>query len=143
MVQHQDAYGNTIPGYSGTVKLTSTDSAAAPLTGNYAFTTGAGQDNGTHTFTATLKKAGTELITATDTTNGTITSSENNIQVVPVTLVVSGFPSPTSAGFGEAFTVTADNPNGTVAAGYTGTIVLSTSDTSASFDGSFGLSWLK
>jgi hypothetical protein len=143
----EDQYGNTATSYTGTIKFSTSDAKATivdPDTGNivplqgftYTFTAAS---LGARNFSVTLNTLGTQSITATDTANGTITSSENNIQVVPVTLVVSGFPSPTSAGFGKTFTVTAENPNGTVAAGYTGTIVLSSSDTSATFaDGSSG-----
>src|SRR5205807_907870 len=60
-----DRFSNLAAGYTGTVKLTSTDSAAA-LGGTYTFTTGAGQDNGVHTFNVTLNSAGNQTVTATD-----------------------------------------------------------------------------
>src|SRR6202040_1647971 len=41
-----DHFGNVATGYTGTVKLTSTDLAAANLVSGYTFTTGAGKDNG-------------------------------------------------------------------------------------------------
>jgi hypothetical protein len=56
-------YGNIAAGYRGTVHFTSTD-AQAVLPANYAFVAA---DNGVHTFTATLKTAGTQSLTATDT----------------------------------------------------------------------------
>src|SRR5262249_23650692 len=62
-----DANGLTNPGYTGTVHFASSD-AQAGLPGNYTFTTGAAADNGVHTFTVTLKTAGTQTITVNDTT---------------------------------------------------------------------------
>ena len=60
-----DAYQNVATDYTGTIKLTSTDGAAV-LGGNYAFTSGSGQDNGIHTFSVMLNTGGTQYITATD-----------------------------------------------------------------------------
>ena len=53
-------------GYTGTVHFTSSD-AQAGLPANYTFT---GGDAGTHVFSVTLKTAGTQSITATDTVTG-------------------------------------------------------------------------
>jgi glucose/arabinose dehydrogenase len=53
-------------GYRGTVQFTSTD-AIAVLPAAYTFTAA---DAGTHTFSATLRTAGIQSITATDTANG-------------------------------------------------------------------------
>src|SRR5262249_38527591 len=55
--------GNPLLGYTGTVHFTSSD-AQAGLPANYTFTAA---DNGTHTFTVTLKTAGTQSITVADT----------------------------------------------------------------------------
>ena len=68
-VTAEDAAGNTTSAYMGTVHFTSSDGQAV-LPGDYTFTAG---DAGTHTFTngVTLKTAGTQSITATDTVNGT------------------------------------------------------------------------
>ena len=52
--------------------------ATAVLPANYTFVAG---DNGTHTFTATLKTRGTQSITATDTVTGSITGSQTGITV--------------------------------------------------------------
>src|SRR5439155_13510479 len=46
----RDAYGRTVPGYTGAVHFTSTD-LLATLPAHYTFTAA---DNGTHTFSATL-----------------------------------------------------------------------------------------
>ena len=65
-VTAEDAYGNVATGYTGTVHFTSSD-AQAGLPANYTFT---GGDAGTHVFSVTLKTAGTQSITATDTVTG-------------------------------------------------------------------------
>jgi hypothetical protein len=59
----EDAYGNSVTGYTGTVHFTSSDRKAS-LPANYTFSTA---DPGYHFFSATLKTAGTQSITATDT----------------------------------------------------------------------------
>ena len=66
-----DQYGNVATGYAGTIHFSSSDSQAV-LPGNYTFTT---NDAGVHTFSATLKTAGVQSITATDTSTATITGS--------------------------------------------------------------------
>jgi hypothetical protein len=65
---------NVATGYTGTVHFTSTDGAAT-LPVNYTFTAG---DAGTHTFPAgfTLRTAGSQIVTVTDTGNATITGSK-------------------------------------------------------------------
>src|SRR5439155_18976189 len=60
-VTAQDANGNTVSGYTGTVHFTSTDAAAA-LPADYTFVAG---DNGAHTFPVTLTTAGSRTVTAT------------------------------------------------------------------------------
>ena len=61
-VTAEDQYNNVVVGYTGTVAFTSTDGAAV-LPANYTFTVG---NAGTDTFPITLKTAGTQSITATD-----------------------------------------------------------------------------
>jgi subtilase family serine protease len=60
-----------VSGYTGTIHFTSSDGQAV-LPANYTFTSG---DAGTHTFTVTLKTAGSQSITATDTSTSSITGS--------------------------------------------------------------------
>jgi CSLREA domain-containing protein len=128
----KDSFGNTATGYTGTVTLTSSDSQAAFAPASYTFTAG---DAGVHTFSGTLKTAGTQLITATDAANS-LGGSETNIVVKPAaasSLVVSGYPTPTTAGVAHAFTVTAKDPFGNTATGYTGAVALTSSDSQAAF----------
>src|SRR2546430_8636930 len=58
----------------------SSDVCSSDLPANYTFVAG---DNGAHTFTngVTLKAAGTQSITATDTVTGTILGTESGITV--------------------------------------------------------------
>ncbi|HVA47581.1 MAG TPA: VCBS repeat-containing protein, partial [Pirellulales bacterium] len=71
-----NADGTVDTAYTGTVSFTSSDGQAA-LPGVYQFTSG---DAGVHTFSATLKTAGTQSITAS---YGTATGSETQISVTP------------------------------------------------------------
>jgi hypothetical protein len=102
-----DRFGNIATGYAGSVKLTSSDPAAG-LPSSYTFTTGAGKDNGVHTFNVTLKTAGSQTITATDTTstNPTIIGTSSPITtrgltVTALTPTATGF----TVNFSEPFTV--------------------------------------
>ncbi len=129
-VTAQDAFGNTATGYTGTVPFTSSD-AQAVLPANYTFT---GGDAGVHTFSVTLKTAGTQSITATDTVTGTITGTQSAITVnvgPTTTFVVSGFTTPTTAGAAHNVTVTAEDAGGNVTTAYTGTVQLTSSDAKA------------
>ncbi len=68
----EDAYGNVVIGYTGTVHFTSKDRTAT-LPADYTFTTA---DKGVHTFTGlVLRKKGTQKVTLSDTLNRSITGS--------------------------------------------------------------------
>jgi hypothetical protein len=131
-VTAKDVYGNKATSYRGTIHFTSSDPQAV-LPADYTFTS---SDNGSHSFTngVTLKTAGTQSITATDTVTSTITGTQGNIKVNPAaatTVVVSGFPSPIGHGTAATFTVTALDPYGNVATGYMGTVHFTSSDMAA------------
>ncbi|MHB1561204.1 MAG: S8 family serine peptidase, partial [Isosphaeraceae bacterium] len=126
-----DAYGNIATGYTGMVDITSTDPQATFQPATYTFVTG---DDGKHTFTATLKTAGAQSITVTDSSTATLTGSETGIAVQPgalAGLAVTGFPTTATAGTAESFVVSAVDSYGNTVAGYTGTVALSTTDTLA------------
>jgi subtilase family serine protease len=72
----------TLKGYTGTVDFSSSDSRAT-LPANYSFTTGAGKDNGVHTFNVTLVTAGTQTVTVTDPTNAITASVTIKITAAP------------------------------------------------------------
>jgi hypothetical protein len=124
-----DAYGNVATGYRGTVHFTSSD-AKAGLPANYAFTAA---DKGVHAFSAILKTAGSQSITAADTHTGSIKGSIT-VTVTPAaaaTLKLTGYPLSTTAGTPHNFTVTAFDAYGNVATGYRGTVSFSSSDLKA------------
>src|SRR5207245_7869571 len=80
-----------------------------------------------------LKKAGNQSVSATDTTNSTLTGSAA-VAVNPAaasTLSVTAFPSPVTAGTAGGFTVSAQDAYGNVATGYAGTVHFSSSDSQA------------
>ncbi len=122
-----DAYSNVATGYTGTINLTSTDPNAHLSSTSFNFTA---VDAGTHNFSVTLKTAGAQSITARDANESSIFGMQSSITVSPATasvLVLSGFPS-TTAGAVQNFTVTALDPYGNRATGYTGTIHFESSD---------------
>jgi hypothetical protein len=97
-----DPFGNVATGYLGTVHFTSSDGQAV-LPSDYTFKSG---DQGQHNFSATLKTAGSQSITATDTVTKTITGTQSGIVVNPAALDHLGFVAPTSAKVGTPFSVT-------------------------------------
>jgi hypothetical protein len=90
--------GSTDTAYTGTVHFTSSD-AKAGLPADYTFTAA---DAGVHTFRATLKTAGTQSITATDTTTG-LTGADGGITVTPAPASQLAFAKqPSTATAGQA-----------------------------------------
>jgi hypothetical protein len=74
----QDAYGNTVTGYLGTVVFSNTGGTAV-LPGPYTFKA---TDLGRHVFSAIFKTAGPgQSLTVTDQSNSSDTGSENGINV--------------------------------------------------------------
>jgi hypothetical protein len=132
-VKAKDVFGNTATSYTGKIHFTSSDTKAA-LPGDYTFVAG---DNGVHTFNATLKTAGVHSITATDTSSGSITGSQDGIIVNPAMtsrFLVNGFPSPVTAGTWGAVTITALDAYDNTTPAYTGTVHLTSSDPLADLD---------
>jgi subtilisin-like proprotein convertase family protein len=125
-VTARDANGNVATGYTGTVHFTSSDQLAG-LPADYAFTPA---DAGSHTFNATLKTAGTQSLTVTDTAAGGLTGTETGIAVSPAAAsrLVVGAPATATAGTAFSVTVTAKDAYGNIATGYTGPIHFTSSD---------------
>jgi hypothetical protein len=124
-----DAYNNRATSYLGTVHFTSSD-VQAVLPADYTFVPG---DQGRRTFTATLKTAGTQSVTATDTSTPAMTRKQS-LTVTPAaasSFAVTGYPTSTSVGASHTFVVTALDPYGNVATGYTGTVMFASSDPGA------------
>lgn len=118
-----DQFGNIATGYAGTVHFTSTDplgtlSADATLT------------NGVGTFSATMKTAGDQTITATDTVNSSITGTSGPVSVsaAATTQFAVSAPATATAGSSFSFTVTALDQFGNVATSYAGTVHFTSSD---------------
>jgi hypothetical protein len=72
-----DPYGNVATGYTGTVTFSS-DEDHADLPPDYTFTAA---DAGVHVFSATFNRFGTFYLTATDTSDPTITGTQSDIEV--------------------------------------------------------------
>jgi hypothetical protein len=117
-VTAEDGSNNVVPGYTGTVQLTSTDSKAVVPAG-VTITNGAGS------FNATLETAGSQTITVTDSANPSITGTTSLIIVTPAGathFAFSGLPISVPPGGTFTFTVTALDPFDNAATAYTGTV---------------------
>ena len=125
-----DQDNNTANGYLGTVHITSSDPlVVAPA--DYAFQA---SDNGVHTLNVTLRTAGSQSITATDTVSGTITGAQAGITVQAAgaaSLALTSFPDPTTTNVAHSVTVRALDPAGNTATGYLGTVHLTSTDLQA------------
>lgn len=131
----KDAYGNIATLYTGTVHFASSD-AKAVLPATYTFTSA---DAGRHTFTATLKTAGTQSISATDTVNAALDGSDSGITVKAAAASKFVLSAPSSVMPGQAFslTVTVEDAYGNIVTGYTGTIHFSSSDNKATLPANY------
>jgi hypothetical protein len=134
-VRLKDPYGNTAGGYAGTVHFTSSD-AKASLPANYTFTAA---DAGVHTFSATLKTAGTQSLTATDTTTASLTGTDGGITVKPAAAsrFILSAPASVSAGVPFSLTLTVRDAYGNVVTGYTGTIHFTSTDRTATLPANY------
>ncbi len=132
-VTAETSRGAVVTGYMGTVEFTSSDSQAG-LPASYTFV---GPDDGKHTFSVTLKTAGAQYVNVADTSTSAISGSLAGI------VVQASRPYPIAGrervtrrrrhrGRQAAtnFTVTAMDPYGNVATGYTGTIGFTSTDLS-------------
>ncbi|HEY2154571.1 MAG TPA: fibronectin type III domain-containing protein, partial [Isosphaeraceae bacterium] len=129
-VTADNASNATDAGFTGTVNFSSTD-AQAGLPSSYTFTPA---DKGSHTFGVTLKTAGSQTVTASDAAISS-TATTPSIAVSPAAagqFLLSGLSSTATAGASQSFTVTAKDPYGNVATGYTGTVNVTSSDATIS-----------
>ena len=134
-VTARDANGNVAPSYRGTISFTSTDRQAV-LPASYTFTN---VNQGVHTFAATLKTAGTQSITATDTSTGSITGSESGITITPAAASQFIMNAPSSLVSGAKFSMMleVEDAYGNVVTGYTGTVHFTSSDSTATLPANF------
>lgn len=118
-----------VTGYTGTVIFSSSD-VKAGLPASYTFTAA---DSGVHTFSVTLKTAGTQSITVKDATDATILGTETGIAVSAAAAAQFSISAPISVtqGVGFKFTVTVLDAYGNVVTGYRGKIHLSSTDPKA------------
>lgn len=131
VVTAQDAYGNLTPSYTGTVRFGSSDPQAV-LPGDYYFSS---TDQGRQTFTATLRTAGDQSLSATDRFNYSVAAGQAIATVYPAAaagLTITGFPASTTVATAQAFTVSVVDAFGNVATNYTGTIHFNSGDPLAS-----------
>jgi hypothetical protein len=114
-VTAKDSLGNTITSYAGTIHFASNDGQAV-LPGDYAFTTGAGNDNGVHTFSGvTLKTAGTgkTIVVGDGGSSGTATYTVDPGAATQISL--AGSIADLTSGPSRAFTATLADAYGNTA----------------------------
>jgi hypothetical protein len=129
-VTAKDGAGNSVPTYTGTVGFTSSDPLAV-LPANAPLTLGVGN------FTATLKKAGAQTITATDTTASTIKGTSNNVVVTAAgaaSLSIEVF-NHAQVGSPTDMNITPLDAYGNSVSDYTGTLHFTSSDNAATLPG--------
>ena len=134
----EDQFGNIANSgqnqYVGLVNLSTTDRQATGLPSTYSFTAG---DDGSHTFqNVVLETAGSQTMTATDSSNSATAGTSQAVNVVPAAVnrfvVSTSFTNPDVAGTVGTVTVTAkDSYGNTVGSGpnqYLGILDLSSTD---------------
>jgi len=121
----KDPLGNTVSGYNKTIHFTSTDPLAV-LPADLVLTGGAKQ------ISIKLRTPGSQKVTVTDTTNGSLTATTSNIAVTTTIskFVVSG-PTTATAGAPATFTVTAKDSAGNIVTDYSGTVHITSTDAQA------------
>jgi hypothetical protein len=130
-VTAKDGFGNTATGYTGTVQFSGGGSGAT-LPATYPFTVGAGNDNGTHTFSgAVLRTAGTQTIT---TITGSQAVMANAAGAASLLLTYSG---PVTHGVPFNMTVTAKDLYGNTATGYVGKVHFTSTDLAPTLPGDY------
>jgi hypothetical protein len=123
----QDAAGQVVTNYRGTVHFTSSDPQADLPLADYTFTAA---DAGVHDFSITLKTAGLQFITATDTALTSLTGSQTGILVNAdvlhhLSIVTTG---PVTAGAPFDLIVTAQDRYNNTVTSYLGTVTFQTFD---------------
>ncbi len=130
-----DFYNNIATGYTGTVHFTITDTHA--VSPNFTFVTAyAGSAN----IPITMTTAGTWSITGNDTVATSIAGRQTSIVVTQGNAnyyLLTGYPNPATACQQNNVTVTVYDAYANIATSYTGTIALSSSDTSAEMAGNY------
>lgn len=123
-VTAKDQSGNLAAGFAGTLTFTSSDAAAVPPANS-------GLTSGTGTFQATLKTVGSWTITATDTSNASITATSTAIVVAPGPLhhfLFTVAPTEIIAGQPTSLTVTAKDQFNNTVTSYAGPVTITSND---------------
>jgi hypothetical protein len=129
----ENSTGYTVTSYTGTNTLTVSSGTISP-TSTGAFTAGV------WTGSVTLSTSGSGITIGTTASSKSGTSNAFTVNPGAAThFVVSGFPSPTTAGAAHSVTVTAYDAYGNVATGYAGTVKITSSDTQAVLPANAGL----
>ncbi len=121
-----DSSNDVIAGYSGSVRISSSDALASlPAASTLA--------NGVGYFAAVLRTAGTSTLTAADTVTAAIsgTSSAVAVSAAPATHFIIAATGAATAGITQNFTVTARDAFGNIATTYSGTVRFATGDAKA------------
>ncbi len=133
-VRVYDALGNLTTGYTGTVHFTSSDGSAV-LPANSTLSSGVG------TFNVTLKTAGSQTVTATDTTTSSVTGSVAiAVNAGAATRLAVSAPSSATAGTSFGITVYTYDAYGNFANTYGGTVHFTSTDSAATLPANSALS---
>src|SRR5205807_1778299 len=118
-----DEFNNTATGYGGTVHFTSSD-------GKIGRASSSARGNVAGTFSATLRTAGNQTLTATDEVSSSLNRTSNSIAVSAAAATHYAVSAPATATAGSAFnfTVTAQDAFNNTATGYGGTVHFTSSD---------------
>ena len=126
-VTAKDAANNTVTNYSGTVKITSSDSKAVlPVNGVLT--------NGVGTFSVTLETTGSQSVTATDTVIARLLALRAALRLILLVLTTFDISVPGTVTAGSTFgsiTVTAYDAYNDVKTDYVGSIYFTSSDSAA------------
>ena len=126
-VTAEDAQGNPVTSYSGTIHFASTDTTAGVvLPPDSTLVDGQGA------FSATLIRAPTQTLTVSDKANNLSSTVNLTVTAAPASqLALTGAPGTAAAGSSFPFTVSALDPYGNNDSGYAGKVHFRSSDTSA------------
>ncbi|MFY0529201.1 lamin tail domain-containing protein [Archangium gephyra] len=129
----RDAFDNTAEDYTGTVSFASSD-AAASTPADYAFLA---TDKGQHSFEVVLRTLGEQSLTvsAPGLLEATLRTDVGHGD--PSTLVLTGLPSEVNAGEVSELSLEVRDGFGNRATGYTGTVVLSSTDSKATLEAEY------
>jgi hypothetical protein len=132
-VTAEDAFGDIISSYGGSVQFQSSDSQwTSP--GSYTFM---GGDGGVHQFAFTLRTAGAETVSVMDQSAGITGQTSIQVLAAAASRLTVSVAAPVYAAIPTQVTVSALDPFNNIATSYAGTIHLSNSDQASVFPRSY------